>query len=143
MTQKQDKGKGLLISHLSKVIYAYLCHSSLQFYYNLAGSLKRYLHKLCATCYSSWMRKTLECWQKKKCEFEFVGGIVLSLCLMVFTVVTKILFFLFFFLGCMHGIQKFPSQGLNWCHSSNPKHNSDDTITLAFWAPKELNFLLK
>lgn len=36
----------------------------------------------------------------------------------------------FFFLGCASGIQKFPGQGLNPCHSNDLSHSSDKSRSL-------------
>ena len=47
-----------------------------------------------------------------------------------------IFFFFFFFFGCTYGMWKFPSQGLNQCHSSDP--SSDSTGSLTYCATREL-----
>ena len=39
-------------------------------------------------------------------------------------------FFFFFFFGHNCGMQKFPGQGSNLCHISNPGHCGDDTRSL-------------
>ena len=41
------------------------------------------------------------------------------------------------FFCCTHGMWKFPGQGLNPCHSSDPGHCSDNAGTLTHWATKE------
>ena len=38
--------------------------------------------------------------------------------------------FSFFVSGHAHGMQMFPGQGLNPCHSSNQSHNSDNAGSL-------------
>ena len=44
----------------------------------------------------------------------------------------------FFFVGHAHGLQKFPDQGLNPHHSSNPRCCSDNTGSLTFCTTREL-----
>ena len=39
-------------------------------------------------------------------------------------------------------MQKLPGQGLNWCHSSNQNHSSDNTGSLTYWATRELPWFL-
>ena len=42
------------------------------------------------------------------------------------------------FFGCTSGMQKFPGQGSNPRHSSDPSHRSDNTRYLTHWATWEL-----
>ena len=48
------------------------------------------------------------------------------------------IFFFFSFFGCASGIQNFPGQGLNPCHSSNLSHSNDNNRSLTCLATREL-----
>ena len=49
---------------------------------------------------------------------------------------------MFFFFGHAWGRWKFPDQGWNPCHSSNPTHCSDNAGSLTCWATRELQQLI-
>ena len=40
--------------------------------------------------------------------------------------------------GHTHSMPKFPSQGLNLCHSSNQSHSNENTRSFTWWATPEL-----
>ena len=47
-------------------------------------------------------------------------------------------FFFFFFFGCACGMWKFPGQGLNLCHGSDPGFCNDSARNLTHCATREL-----
>ena len=49
---------------------------------------------------------------------------------------------IYLFIGGSYSMWKFPGQGSNSCHSSDPSHSSDNAGSLAFWATRELLFCL-
>ena len=45
-----------------------------------------------------------------------------------------------FLFGCVCSTWKFPGQGLNPCHSSDPSHCSDNARSLIYCVTRELSF---
>ena len=50
-----------------------------------------------------------------------------------------LLFFPFFFFGCIHSMWMFPGQGSNLHHSSKKSYHSDNTGYLTCWATREFH----
>ena len=82
------------------------------------------------------MRSKIQCLSKSQAHFSYIAVQSFNWVALAFSMCNFQLYVYFF--GHTHNMQKFPGQGSNLSHSSNPSHCSDNNGYLTHWATQEL-----